>query len=627
MSTTDLLKLPFIASSQAQKHVTHNEAIRALDALVQLSVISEALLAPPPDPSPGARYLIPSGATGHWSTHIGEIAAWQDGAWAYFVPQAGWRAYVEDDDRLIVRTASGWQPIETGSVNPAPAVGINTMADATNKLAVKSDAVLISHDDVTPGSGDIRLFLNKEAEAATGSLVLQTSFGARAEIGLVGTDDFKVRVTADGVTWRDAIVIDRITGAVSFPNTANEPEPVARSSFGPVKAKIEDGAEDAELLFLSDSTGTASDEWIYRFAVWLAGRYPTHSLTYYLNTGTGYDAGTSLQTGTGPRTIRIYNAASPGFSLLNWLGALFDHAVAPLSPDVMVTNLGINNRTYDQWRIRQFMLSLIQVSLETHPHLPVVNVLQNPNRDDTSMDRVIEALKGVPASFPGLTQVDVHQVFLAAGKPAAWYADSVHPGSAGSQVYVDTVSEAWEEAAGAPGADTFEPWFAATGVDAFDLLDNGTFDTFAGTLPDGWTKGGASDGLVERETTLVYRARPQSLKLTGGASANAFISHVLPDIGRVAGKSVSVAMRVYSDTPAHRLIVRFDGTGAEAANDGFEADPGHSPGGWIWKIIDNLAVPVDATSFSIQVTATAPSSVLYVDRVIVYEGAGRPALL
>ncbi|MBB3144845.1 hypothetical protein FHS21_001246 [Phyllobacterium trifolii] len=37
--TTTNLKLPYIAPSQAQKHVTHNEAIRALDALVQLSVM------------------------------------------------------------------------------------------------------------------------------------------------------------------------------------------------------------------------------------------------------------------------------------------------------------------------------------------------------------------------------------------------------------------------------------------------------------------------------------------------------------------------------------------------------------------------------------------------------------
>lgn len=38
MSVTQRLQLPYIAASQAQKHVTHNEALVLLDALVQLAV-------------------------------------------------------------------------------------------------------------------------------------------------------------------------------------------------------------------------------------------------------------------------------------------------------------------------------------------------------------------------------------------------------------------------------------------------------------------------------------------------------------------------------------------------------------------------------------------------------------
>ncbi len=39
MSQTPNLALPYIQAAQAQKHVTHNEAIRALDAIVQLGVL------------------------------------------------------------------------------------------------------------------------------------------------------------------------------------------------------------------------------------------------------------------------------------------------------------------------------------------------------------------------------------------------------------------------------------------------------------------------------------------------------------------------------------------------------------------------------------------------------------
>ena len=69
-------------------------------------------------------------------------------------------------------------------------------ADAGNRLArMKSDAVLMSHDDVTPGSGDMRLALNKSAPANTASLTFQTGWSGRAEFGLAGDDDWHVKVS------------------------------------------------------------------------------------------------------------------------------------------------------------------------------------------------------------------------------------------------------------------------------------------------------------------------------------------------------------------------------------------------------------------------------------------------
>ena len=58
MDDTANLKLPFIMAAQAQKHVTHNEALRILDAVVQLSVINRDLATPPASPTNGQRYII-----------------------------------------------------------------------------------------------------------------------------------------------------------------------------------------------------------------------------------------------------------------------------------------------------------------------------------------------------------------------------------------------------------------------------------------------------------------------------------------------------------------------------------------------------------------------------------------
>jgi hypothetical protein len=69
-ATTHLL-LPYILAAQAQKHVTHNEALRILDGLVQLSVLDRDLAAPPASPADGDRYIVASGvrrATGRAGT-------------------------------------------------------------------------------------------------------------------------------------------------------------------------------------------------------------------------------------------------------------------------------------------------------------------------------------------------------------------------------------------------------------------------------------------------------------------------------------------------------------------------------------------------------------------------------
>ena len=96
------LALPFIMAAQAQKHVTHNEALRILDGLVQLSVLDRDLAAPPASPADGDRYIVGSGATGDWAGWDLNVALWTDGAWLRLPPRTGWRAWVEDEGLLLV---------------------------------------------------------------------------------------------------------------------------------------------------------------------------------------------------------------------------------------------------------------------------------------------------------------------------------------------------------------------------------------------------------------------------------------------------------------------------------------------------------------------------------------------
>ena len=90
--TTPNLSLPELVASQAQPHLTLNNALRRLDALVQASVISETNT-PPGSPAEGDAYIVGSSPTGAWADHAGEIATLIGGGWTFTVPAAGWFVY------------------------------------------------------------------------------------------------------------------------------------------------------------------------------------------------------------------------------------------------------------------------------------------------------------------------------------------------------------------------------------------------------------------------------------------------------------------------------------------------------------------------------------------------------
>ena len=299
MSTTESpnLLLPYILPAQAQKHVTHNEAVRALDAIVQITVLDRNLSTPPASPADGDRYIIAASPTGAWAGQVGKIAAFQDGAWAFYTPREGFVAWIADEDVLLAYTGTVWSmagtsgpagaagptgatgpagatgstgatgpagvtgstgvagaPGATGpagsagatgatgatgpgvpvggatgkvlakataanfdtawvdvTVNPTPLVGVNATADSTNRLSVSAPATLLNN----AGNGH-QLKINKNASADTASLLYQSNFSGRAEFGTTGDDNLHLKVSPDGTVWKEALVVDRTSGAATF---------------------------------------------------------------------------------------------------------------------------------------------------------------------------------------------------------------------------------------------------------------------------------------------------------------------------------------------------------------------------------------------------------------------------
>ena len=86
------LDLPLIKPSQAQKHVTHNEALQILDGLVQAALEETGALNPPFEPITGQLFALGDGSTGDWADQGGKLALRVAEGWLFLTPQEGWRA-------------------------------------------------------------------------------------------------------------------------------------------------------------------------------------------------------------------------------------------------------------------------------------------------------------------------------------------------------------------------------------------------------------------------------------------------------------------------------------------------------------------------------------------------------
>ena len=109
MTDTPRLALPAIEAAQAQKHVTHNEALTLLDALTHLAVESRTLSAPPASPSEGSSYIPGSGATDAWGGWDGQIALYSGGGWIRITPAPGMKAWVRAERVSVTYEDATWR--------------------------------------------------------------------------------------------------------------------------------------------------------------------------------------------------------------------------------------------------------------------------------------------------------------------------------------------------------------------------------------------------------------------------------------------------------------------------------------------------------------------------------------
>lgn len=94
--------LPLLSAGQAQKEVTHNEALLKIDRLLQVAVETRALSAPPAVPLQHALYVVGPAPDGDWAGHAGRFASHDGFGWTFTDPIRGCLAWIVDEGCFAV---------------------------------------------------------------------------------------------------------------------------------------------------------------------------------------------------------------------------------------------------------------------------------------------------------------------------------------------------------------------------------------------------------------------------------------------------------------------------------------------------------------------------------------------
>lgn len=220
MSNTTNLVLPYLAVGQAQKHVTVNETLRRLDALVQLSVVSASVATQPASPADGEVYIVPAGKSGaDWGGYANwSLGYYRDGAWEQVNPREGWVAYVKDTDQLLAYGGSAWALFGPGKL---------LALSATDRLVGRSTAGSGVAEEIVCTAAGRALIDDADARAQCSTLgtwrVLAASAVAASNTGNTTETTLATVAIPAGALGPNGVL--RVTATWSYTNSANTKTP------------------------------------------------------------------------------------------------------------------------------------------------------------------------------------------------------------------------------------------------------------------------------------------------------------------------------------------------------------------------------------------------------------------
>jgi hypothetical protein len=329
--STPRFAFPYIQTSQAQKEVTHNEALLMVDALVSLSLEDRHLIAPPVSPQNGQVWFINGAGSGAWNGQGNKLAHYDSGQRYFYVVPDGLRAWIKDEAGYFVYSGGSWSAfVGSGQFIMVASVSANYAVQASDRgklLAVNANTAAVEvrlPNAATIGNGfPVTL---KKTDSSGNALTLraaQNLITQSQQLDNAAWTKTRVTVTAnyaaapDGTNTADRVLETTDNGVHEIKQAYSKPAGVTILTAA-VRLKA-DGRSEAYLM-LDDGTATNRAQILANLST---GAVPftdnTGTYTLLSNNVTSIGSGwyllritVSVPTAAGSitQTVRLYNAGT-----------------------------------------------------------------------------------------------------------------------------------------------------------------------------------------------------------------------------------------------------------------------------------------------------------------------------
>jgi len=370
--------------------------------------------------------------------------------------------------------------------------------------------------------------------------------------------------------------------------------------------KIKTGVEDVKILCLGDSIDIGLAQWYGQLGYWLGTQWPAYTFVYY-----HWDDPTQawvtypLTTGTGARTVRVYNGAVGGMNTSYPLGDRLEKLVGLTQPDLVLIAYLANETDDTVARASHFRdryAAVTESVLATAPQAGIV-VCGKPGKPLTpnSVEYRSVALRDL-ARAKGFGYIDFYGAFVATDPNWATTlistVDQVHPTVAGQTVMFE---EAKRHFTYRRGVQTMTQPVSSLTEPVKNLLINGDFADWTGAFPASWLDlYSPSPRSTAAKNVALFETGTWSAKLTPTVTSVPEVTiYQVVNVRRFRGQWVTLAARVRVDpTQANRVALGHttlyvvDGAGATVHESSSTVG---TPDGFAW-VVNSLRIPPDATT-------------------------------